>query len=100
MEKLERDLEKFQKARKDSAAEQEAMIRAVDEYLQGEVREGRSHKDVLKIYFDKYKDFLDNETLVEPLKTADQMKLLKRVIYQHEIRPTEKKKGEGIREAA
>lgn len=99
MEKLESDLEKFDRAREVHAAEQRRMTEVVDEYLQSQVTESANMGDVLKKYFDKYKDIFESP-LVEPMKTAQRMEHLKRVIYLHEIKPKQKERPKDLQEAA
>lgn len=104
MSKVETDIERFNQARAESAAEHQRMIEAVDAYLQSQVTENENKEDILEKYFHKYKDFLDLPP-IEPLKTAKRMEHLKRAIYMHEIRPkekeAEKEKGrEDIQKAA
>ncbi|OGI26285.1 MAG: hypothetical protein A3J76_04605 [Candidatus Moranbacteria bacterium RBG_13_45_13] len=91
MEKLESDLEKFNRAREVHAAEHQRMIKAVDEYLEGQVTETESKEDILKKYFEEYEDIRE-VPLVKTMKTSDRMENLKRAIYMNEVRPLEKKK--------
>jgi hypothetical protein len=99
MEKLESDLGKFQNAREKTAAEEAEMIRAVDEYLNKQISKDEGPEQVLKRYFEKYKDILESP-LVEPLKTQARMNQLKRIIYLHEIKQSEKEKAGDMQKAA
>jgi hypothetical protein len=108
MSKLENDLEKFEKARKDSAEEEAKMIRAVDRYLEAQTTEGRSAESVRRYYMRKYIDFLDASAVQplnkrerhKPLTPEQKLAIIKRQIYMHEIRPEEKKKSANLQNVA
>lgn|SRR4030042_2981227 len=70
--------------REKSAAERQARLNAVDLYLKERESGGMSRKELLKHYFEKYKDILDNQ-LTAQMKTAERYDLLKELIYKHEI---------------
>jgi hypothetical protein len=99
MEKSESDLQNFNRARAESAAEHQRMIEAVDAHLKGQVTGNRSIEDIRNEYFEEYKDFLENP-LADPMNDEQKTEQLKRIIYMHEIRPGEQQRAEKLRKAA
>jgi len=108
MSKLESDLEKFDKARRDSAEEEANMIRAVDKYLKAQIKEGRSAESVRRYYMQKYIDFLDASAVQplnkwerhKPLTPERKLAIIKRQIYLHEIRPKERREAADLQSTA
>ncbi|HLM83848.1 MAG TPA: hypothetical protein VK254_01390 [Candidatus Bathyarchaeia archaeon] len=64
--------------------ERQRRLDAVESFLKGQESGGVSRDELLEYYFKKYKDILESQ-LVEGMKTAERLELLKDIIYKHEI---------------
>jgi len=89
---------KLGKVREKAATEKQERLNIVEAYLKGQESSGVSREEILKSYFKKYKDFLDNR-ITEMMSPKERLTLLKELIYKHEILH-EEESGMGVRKAA
>jgi hypothetical protein len=89
---------KLKQVRKRAAAERQARLDSVRAYFKSQEAGGVSRDQILKHYFEKYKDILDNQ-LTASMKTKERIDLLKETVYKHEILH-EDEENMGVKKAA
>ena len=67
------------------SAKRQVKIEAVDAYIEKEKTKGMSTREILRGYVKEYyHGFLDNQ-LIEEMNSADRLKYLKELIFEHGI---------------
>jgi hypothetical protein len=89
---------KINQVQEKAAAERQMRLDVAEAYLKNQEAKGVSREEILKHYFEKYKDFLDSQ-LTETMKTRERYDLLREIIYKHEILH-EEEENMGVKKAA
>jgi hypothetical protein len=98
IEHYREEKKKLNQVRKSSAIERQMQLDIVGAYLKGQEAGDIKREEILKHYYEKYKDFLDNQ-LIDPMNTKERYNLLMELIYKHEILH-EEAENMGVKKAA